>query len=286
MPPLSDEELLQYERQVSIWGEENQARLKDRKVVVLGAGGLGSPALYYLAAAGVGDVRIYDHDVVSLSNLNRQILYGYDCIGKSKSECAKKALRRLNRHIEISSRPTLVDESNFEEVTRDCDLLLDLTDSMPTKELINPLIVRSQVKAIHAALVGMLGFCFFNVAGGPCWNCLFTPAPKSRSTKLSLPYAHYPSFGASAGMLGSLVATLAVRSLLGINDFNDRFYFISHMTDFWKLLVTARGWKSIMTPHFRLLVEHSLASFPNSSKLVDEIRLETNPECRTCGRRL
>src|SRR5688500_14288074 len=136
---FSKQELARYNRHIIIkeFGLDAQKKLKASKVLVVGSGGLGSPALLYLAAAGVGTIGIVDFDVVDDSNLQRQVLFGVDAIGKPKAEEAKRRLQALNPHIQINVHNTQVTSKNALDIIRDYDVVADGTDNFPTRYLVN-----------------------------------------------------------------------------------------------------------------------------------------------------
>jgi len=148
-----------YDRNIRIpgFGEAAQRMLRRARVLVLGAGGLGAPAILYLAAAGVGTLAVADGDTVSLSNLQRQILYGTDDIGSAKAACAARAIARLNPEVEALSIPERIGPARMETLFRDYDCILDCVDSAITKRQINRACVRLQKPFVHAGVYGVAG---------------------------------------------------------------------------------------------------------------------------------
>ncbi|MEO1715258.1 MAG: HesA/MoeB/ThiF family protein, partial [Bacteroidota bacterium] len=154
MSTFKEEERIQYARHFSLpnFGEEGQERLRAGRILVVGAGGLGCPALSYLAAAGVGKIGIVDPDQVSRSNLQRQVLYGVDDLGKKKAEVAKARLEAMNPYIEIESYPIALDPENVFELIEAYDLVLDGTDNFATRYLINDACVLKGKINIYASI--------------------------------------------------------------------------------------------------------------------------------------
>jgi len=216
---LSNQELERYSRQMLIEeiGYEGQKKLKYGRVLVIGAGGLGSPALLYLAAAGVGTIGIADFDCVDLSNLQRQILHTTDRIGVPKTESAEKTLRALNpevRFIRISDRIT---PENITGLIRDYDIVLDCTDGMENKLMINDACVKSEKPFVHAGVLGTSGQIMTWIPGGnyPCFRCIAGNEPADDSCESC---AVMGVLGAATGTAGSLQAAEAIKYLTGAGD--------------------------------------------------------------------
>ncbi|MCX8169789.1 MAG: HesA/MoeB/ThiF family protein, partial [Candidatus Methanomethyliaceae archaeon] len=158
-----------YSRQISIIGEEGQKKLRNSKVVVTGIGGLGSVASYYLAAAGVGYLRIIDYDVVEISNLNRQILHWTNDIGRPKVESAAMKLSLLNPETRIDPINEKISEDNVDELLKGMDVIIDGQDNLRTRMIINEFAVRSCRPYVYGAVYGMEGFLMTIIPGaGPC----------------------------------------------------------------------------------------------------------------------
>lgn len=151
---LSKEEIERYQRQILLpeLGKNGQERLKSAKVLVVGAGGLGAPALLYLAAAGIGKIGIVDNDVVNLSNLHRQVLFSTDAIGKPKINAAKEKLIELNPHCEVELFETVFSVENALEIAKNYDLIIDGTDNFPTRYLVNDVTVKLGMPNVHASI--------------------------------------------------------------------------------------------------------------------------------------
>ena len=196
-------------------GAAGQARLARARVLVIGAGALGTPALYYLAAAGVGTLGIADDDALELSNLHRQILYRTADVGRPKVEAAAERLAAFNPEICIETHRLHVDTGNAVALIRDYDLVLDATDRLETKFLINDACARAERPLVHAAVLGFEArVAVFDARTGPCLRCLFPQAP----TTPALSCAEAGVLGAITGMAGSLQALEAIKWLLAAGD--------------------------------------------------------------------
>lgn len=193
------------------FGEKKQAKLKNSSVLIAGAGGLGSPAALYLAAAGVGRLIVCDHDKVELSNLNRQILHGTGDIGRNKSESALQSLSDLNNDIQIETHSLTLDQKNIRELAAGVDLMLDCLDNIKTRLVLNAYSIEQNVAIIHAGVDGWTGqLSFLHPPETPCMACLFEEAEDDRGPT--------PILGAIAGIVGSTQALEAIRYLTGQAD--------------------------------------------------------------------
>lgn len=209
MKSLGESEKVQYSRQIMQIGEEGQERLKAAKVFIAGAGGLGCPAALYLAAAGVGEIRIADNDVVELSNLNRQVLYRTEDIGESKTVSAEKNLRALNPSVNIKGYNVMVGEDNALDLVGDADLIVDAMDNFETRFLLNRVAIKKEIPLIHGAINGFDGQVTTIIPGKtPCLRCIFHNAPPSDK---------FPVLGVTAGIIGSIEANEAIKYLLGMD---------------------------------------------------------------------
>lgn len=197
-------------------GEAGQERLLKSRVLVVGAGGLGSPALYYLACAGIGTIGIIDADRVDLSNLQRQILHTTESIGRLKVESAMESLRRINPDIRVEGYPAAFTHANGHSLVRSHDFVIEATDNFESKFLINDTCLSEGVPFCHAGLVGMYGQVMTVVPGkGPCFRCVFRDIPHSGEVPAT---SEAGVLGAVAGVLGSIQATEAVKFLAGCGD--------------------------------------------------------------------
>jgi len=211
---LSDGELKRYSRQVVLRevGREGQERLQRARVLVVGAGGLGSPAAYYLAAAGIGTLGIVDSDRVDLSNLQRQILHRTDDVGRPKVESAASALRALNPLIEIKTYPMDLNPHNAAETIQGYDVVIDAVDNFPARFLLNDACVLSGIPLVEGGVLRWEGLIMTVLPRqGPCYRCLF-PAPPPPG---SVPGAgEVGVMGAIPGVLGVLQALEAIKLIL------------------------------------------------------------------------
>ncbi len=211
---LSGHELTRYARHIVLreLGGPGQARLVGARVLVVGAGGLGCPALTYLAAAGVGRLTIVDDDVVSLSNLQRQTLFRTDDVGRTKVDCAAGALARLNPHVFVEARPVRFEAHNAADLVAGHDLILDGCDTFETRRLVNVTCVAAGIPLISAALSQWEGqISLFDPArGGACYACVF---PETPAAGLAPTCAEAGVIGALPGVMGSLMALEAIKHI-------------------------------------------------------------------------
>lgn len=212
---FTNEQLERYSRHIILKeiGVRGQKKLLAAKVLIIGAGGLGSPAAMYLAAAGVGTIGIADADEVELTNLQRQIIHTTDDLGKAKTESAGETIRALNPDVTVNLYHVFVNSSNILDIIRDYDFVIDGTDNFPAKFLINDACVMSGKPFCHAGIVRFSGQLITYVPGeGPCYRCIFRePPPKD-----AVPTCRQAGvIGAMAGVIGSLQAMEAVKYIVG-----------------------------------------------------------------------
>jgi len=215
---FSEDEIQRYSRHILLQevGGSGQQRLKDSKVLVVGAGGLGSPSAYYLAAAGVGTIGIIDDDVVELSNLQRQILHDTEDVGRPKAESAARRLLALNPGIDVRVIKERLDEDNVMDLVREYDVVLDGVDNFPTRYLVNDACVLTGTPLVDAGILRWDGLCLTVKPGeGPCYRCLF-PEPPPDGMVPSCQEAGV--VGAIAGVMGTIQAIEVVKVLLGIGE--------------------------------------------------------------------
>ncbi|CAK0778704.1 Sulfur carrier protein adenylyltransferase [uncultured Gammaproteobacteria bacterium] len=201
-------------------GEAGQTRLLNSRVLVVGAGGLGSPVAFYLAAAGVGTLGLVDDDVVDRSNLQRQILHTEDRVGTSKVASAKATLLALNPSLRINEHPLRLDSGNGEAVLSGYDLVVDGTDNFAARYLINDVCVRLGLPLVYGAILrfeGQISVFWPRYPGrrGPCYRCLF-PEPPPAGLVPSCSEAGV--LGVLPGVIGTLMATEAIKLLLGLDN--------------------------------------------------------------------
>ena len=211
MPTLTDllspDELQRYHRHLILptVGEEGQRRLKAARVLLIGAGGLGSPAALYLAAAGVGHLGIVDADEVELSNLQRQVLHGTRDVGRSKVASARDRLRDLNPNVSVATYHTRLTSANAMELVRDYDVVVDGSDNFPTRYLISDASVLLGIPNVYGSVTRFEGQAsVFGADGGPCYRCLF---PEPPPPGLVPDCAEGGVFGVLPGMIGAIQAT-------------------------------------------------------------------------------
>jgi molybdopterin/thiamine biosynthesis adenylyltransferase len=197
-------------------GEDGQAKILQAKVLCLGAGGLGSPAAFYLAAAGVGTIGIVDNDVVDMSNLQRQILHTNDRVGMHKSESAKKTLTALNPDINVVEHRERLDSSNVMRIFADYDIIVDGCDNFPTRYLVNDACVMTGKTNVHGSIFQFEGQAtVFKPGDGPCYRCLF-PEPPPPGMAPSCQEAGV--LGVLPGLVGSIQALETLKLILGAGN--------------------------------------------------------------------
>lgn len=210
-----------YERQEIIpdWGSAGQAKLRNSHIGIAGTGGLGSPASIYLAAAGVGRLTICDFQDVEVSNLNRQVLYTSDDVGKSKVQAASTRLSALNPDIEILSWNKAITRENVAEIFDGCSLVVDCLDNPETRLVINRYCVENTIAFVHAGVREFYGQVMLIVPPStPCLACFFDAEGFKNEGPI-------PIAGSTAGVLGSLEANIAIQYLLGKGSGNEGVFF-------------------------------------------------------------
>ncbi len=248
-PILSDAERRRYSRQILIpeIGQEGQRRLLDARVLLIGAGGLGSPAGLYLAAAGVGTMGIVDDDVVDESNLQRQVLHSADRVGMPKTESADMTLTALNPGVRVVRHDERLDASNVERLVAEYDVIVDGTDNFETRYLLNDASVAHRKPVVHGSIYRWDGqVTTFVPFEGPCYRCLYPTQPPE---ELAPACAVAGVLGVLPGIIGLLQANEAVKLVLGLGE-------------------TLAG---------RMLL------FDAMTTTFDEIRLWRDPACLACG---
>jgi molybdopterin/thiamine biosynthesis adenylyltransferase len=209
---LSSEELERYQRQIIIpgFGEGGQEKLKHAKVLLVGAGGLGSPGAIYLVAAGVGTLRIVDSDTVSLGNLNRQILHWTKDIGRNKIESAAEKLKEINPEIKVETIKERLTEDNGREIAAGYDLIVDAVDNLPTRYLLNRTAMDLKLPLFHGAVYGFQGQAMTILPGQtPCLMCLYRGAS---------PRGTVPVVGATPAVIASIQATEVIKYITGLGQ--------------------------------------------------------------------
>jgi molybdopterin/thiamine biosynthesis adenylyltransferase/rhodanese-related sulfurtransferase len=215
---LSNEQKQRYSRHLLIpeVGSAGQAKLLDSKVLLIGAGGLGSPAALYLAAAGVGTIGIVDFDVVDLSNLQRQVLHGTDRIGEKKVESARRTIQNLNPDVKVVGHEEMLVADNVDRIIAGYDVILDGTDTFETRYILNDAAVAANVPVVHASVFRFEGqLTVFKPYEGPCYRCLYpTPPPPELAPGCSVAGV----LGVVPGIMGLLQANEVLKLLLEIGD--------------------------------------------------------------------
>jgi molybdopterin/thiamine biosynthesis adenylyltransferase/rhodanese-related sulfurtransferase len=197
-------------------GEAGQQKLLESKVLLLGAGGLGSPAALYLAAAGVGTLGIVDMDVVDASNLQRQILHNMDRVGERKVDSAKKTLTDLNPDVDVVTYDVRFGADNVLDIIDGYDVVIDGTDNFPTRYLLNDASLLKRVPVVHGSIFRFEGqVTVFKPYDGPCYRCLL---PEPPPPELAPSCAEAGVLGVLPGIVGSLQALEAIKLVLGLGD--------------------------------------------------------------------
>ncbi len=246
---LNPEEILRYSRHLLIpdVGLEGQRRLKAASALIIGTGGLGSPAALYLAAAGVGRIGLVDFDMVDASNLQRQIVHGTSTLGARKVASARQRLLDLNPHIQVDGYDEPFTSGNAFRIAEGFDVIIDASDNFPTRYLSNDLCVLTGRPNVFGAIFRFDGQAsVFDARRGPCYRCLF---PEPPPPGLVPTCAEGGVFGVLPGVIGAIQATETIKLLLGIGD-------------------TLIG---------RLLLYNAL------DMTFDMVKLKKNPRCKACG---
>ena len=224
-------------------GEKGQMKLRKSRVFLTGLGGLGSVSAYYLAAAGIGCLRLVDKDRVELGNLNRQILHFSDNIGETKADSAGEKLRRLNPHCRIEALHEAITRENAEEIAGNADLIVDGTDNVETRRILNRVSLKKKIPFIFGGVDGLTGMATMFVPGKtPCFECLF---PEKINTKGPLGV-----LGPLPGIIAGIQALVAVKFLAGL-------------------------------PHG--LLESKMLYVDGKTMNFRTIQMEKNLQCRVCG---
>lgn len=250
MTSLSNDEIRRYSRHLILpeFGMEGQRRLKQGSVLLIGAGGLGSPLALYLAAAGVGHIGLVDFDVVDESNLQRQIVHGTSTLGVRKTESAKRRLQDLNPNVEVTSIEEQITSENALDLLRPYDVIIDGTDNFPTRYLTNDASVMLGKPNVYGSIFRFEGQAtvFSPKDGGPCYRCLY---PEPPPPGLVPSCAEGGVLGVLPGVIGTIQATEAIKLITGIGE-------------------TLIG---------RLMLYDAL------SMRFRELKLRRNPNCPVCG---
>ena len=215
---MQQEDILRYSRQIILdeIGLDGQEKLGRAKVLVIGCGGLGSPALYYLTAAGIGMLGIVDFDTVGISNLQRQIVHSTQDIGHNKVDSARETLHALNPNVQIQTYPFRIHEDNIRAIINEYDIIIDAVDNLSTRYLINDCCFFLKKPLIEAGILGFNGILMTIIPGkSPCFRCLY---PNVKKEGVIPSCATQGVIGMTAGVLGSLQALEALKWILGIGE--------------------------------------------------------------------
>ena len=213
----TEEELTRYSRHILLKdvGVEGQEKIREAKVLVIGAGGLGAPVAIYLAAAGIGTIGIVDGDVVDLSNLQRQIIHTTPDVGRPKVQSAKETMQAINPSVKVVAYQDFLRADNALDIIRDYDFVVDGTDNFPVKFLINDACVMAGKPFNHGGILRFEGQTFTYVPGHACYRCMFkTPPPPNAVPTCS----QAGVLGAIAGMLGTIQAAETLKYFIGVGE--------------------------------------------------------------------
>jgi adenylyltransferase/sulfurtransferase len=216
MTQLTSDELQRYARHLTLpeVGVAGQERLRAARVLLIGAGGLGSPAALYLAAAGVGVLGIVDADVVDASNLQRQVLHDTPSIGRAKVESARSRLAALNPFVQVVPHPVRLTAENARQIIADYDIVIDGSDNFPTRYLVNDACVLEGKPFVYGSIFRFDGqLSLFGVPGGPCYRCLFAEPP---APELVPSCVEAGVLGVLPGLIGTMQALEAIKWVLGV----------------------------------------------------------------------
>ncbi|MFC7140631.1 HesA/MoeB/ThiF family protein [Halosimplex aquaticum] len=247
-PDLDPEQLDRYSRHIIMddVGPEGQANLLDASVLVVGAGGLGSPVLQYLAAAGVGTIGIADHDVVERSNLQRQVVHGDADVGRPKVDSAAEFVRERNPDVTVETHETAVSPETVADLVDGYDFVVDASDNFPTRFLLNDYCTLAGVPFSHGAIYRFEGQVTTFTGDGPCYRCLFPEAPPEGAVP---DCATTGVLGVLPGTVGAIQATETVKHFVGVGESLDG----------------------------RMVV------YDAAEMTFDEVTVRRNPDCPVCG---
>ena len=236
---MDDNQLLRYSRQILLpeVGTEGQERLLASRALIIGAGGLGSPTAMYLAAAGVGHIRIVDFDTVDLTNLQRQIAHTTADIGRPKVNSATERMHALNPHIEVEAVNHALDGAHLLEAVEDVDVVLDCSDNFTTRFTLNAACVKARTPLVSGAAIRMEGqvATFLNQGDGPCYRCLYREEGENEDTCSTTGV-----LAPVVGVIGSLQAVEALKVLLGIGSLDGNLLIADLRSMDWRKLKLPR----------------------------------------------
>ena len=236
MYDFTEEELLRYSRHILLKdvGVEGQENIRNGKVLVVGAGGLGAPVALYLAAAGVGTIGIVDGDVVDLSNLQRQVIHFTGDVGHPKVESARDKMLAINPNVKVNTIREFLMSDNALDIIKDYDFIVDGTDNFPVKFLINDACVMAGKPFSHGGILRFEGQTFTHLPGTACYRCLFKSPPPANAVPTC---SQAGVLGAIAGMLGTIQAAETLKYLTGVGELltNKLLTFNAKTMDFRKI---------------------------------------------------
>jgi len=209
---LTINELERYDRQIMIAdiGKEGQEKLKRARVFIAGAGGLGSSAAIYLTVAGVGIIRVVDHDSVELSNLNRQILHWDEDVGKKKASSAREKLKKINHEVKVEAIEETITEANVFQLIAGFDVIVDAMDNLPTRYLLNKAAIEKNIPFFHGAVYGFEGRAMTIIPGKTaCLRCVY---------RGDIPKEKFPVIGVTPAVIGCIQATEVIKYIVGIGE--------------------------------------------------------------------
>ena len=225
---LTEEQKKRYSRQIispSI-GEEGQEQISKLKILQIGAGGLGSPCALYLTAAGIKELTIIDDDVLDVSNLQRQILYNESQLGSVKIESAKEVLSKLNSGVKINAFKDYIDENSIKKYLKGQDFIIDCSDNLKTKFLVNQVTVENQLKCVIAGIKDFYGqIMTINPKTSACYQCVF-PKPGEDNTN-DAPRSPLPVIGVTPGILGTLEALEVIKTALSLPNLENKLLMVN-----------------------------------------------------------
>ncbi len=243
MQGFSEEEIVRYARHIILQqiGGAGQRKLKDASVLVVGAGGLGSPVLVYLAAAGVGRIGVIDNDVVDLTNLQRQIVHGTPDLDRPKTRSAAETIGRLNPHVQVDEHELLLSKDNALDLIDDYDVIVDGCDNFPTRYLVNDACVMKKKLLVEAGMLQFMGL-LMTIDGGrtACYRCVFEEPPPPGTVPSC---AEAGVLGAVPGVIGSLQATEVLKLITGVGEplFDRMLQFDALALAFYEVKVSRRS---------------------------------------------
>jgi adenylyltransferase/sulfurtransferase len=233
---MNDDQLLRYSRHILLpqLGIEGQEKFRRAHALIVGAGGLGSPAALYLAAAGVGTLTICDNDAVDLTNLQRQIVHRNDAIGTPKAESARRTLTTINPEVKVNARVERIAGARLDELTRSADVVLDCSDNFATRHAINHACVAQRKPLVSGAGVrfdGQIAVFDLRDAQSPCYHCLFPAHGDNEDLRCAV----MGVFAPLTGIIGSMQAAEALKLLAGIGEsLSGRLLLLDALTMEWR----------------------------------------------------